>query len=182
MNYNQKLAMHWAQKMRMLDANVADTESCGGRKEDEIISLGICKVTNGEPLFYSLIRPSSKVKFNYFATKVHGIKEKDLWDAPQIGEVWETVTPLLAEKIVIAYAKSADERMIRQTTDNHGLVLPEITWACAMQWYKLYTGQKNVTLTKACQQMNVKAGGHNALEDAIATARVIYRMANGYGT
>jgi len=173
----RELAIQWAQLLRTSNAVVVDTESCGGRKEDEIISIGVARVVDGKKLFYSLVRPSSKAKFNYYATKVHGIQEHHLVSAPTIEDVWKEVQSLLAENIVVAYNKSADERMIRQTAENWNLTLPDISWECAMKKYKEFSG-KNVTLTKACEELNVKSGGHNALEDAIATARVIYRMAN----
>lgn len=175
-------AVNWAKKMREDETTlVLDTESCGGSKNDEIISLAVVRLHDGKPMFNSLFKPSSDVKFNWYATQVHGITKDRLMSQPVISEVWSEVYDLLHGKNVLAYNHSSDKRMIEQTLVKHSLDKPEINWYCIMRAYKNFTQSGVVTnLTTACNQMNVKAGTHDALDDALAAARVVHRIAQEY--
>jgi DNA polymerase-3 subunit epsilon len=170
-------AIEWAKWTDTVDCVVLDTESCGGRKEDEIIQIGIVRPQTGEILFNSLVKPSECVYFNKYASAVHGITPDMLHDAPTIQDIWDELYRLLVNNHIIAYNESADRRMLMQTLDNWSIEKPEIEWHCAMKRYKEFSG-KTVPLTVACQEMNVKAGNHDAVGDALATARLIYRMKN----
>lgn len=175
-------AIAWATRMKEDKTTlVLDTESCGGSKQDEVISLAVVRLHDGAPMFYSLLRPKSDVKFNYYATQIHGITEESLIGQPTIVDVWEELYELLHEKNVLAFNHSADKRMIDQTLDKHALDKPSINWYCIMGLFKRYSKRKtNTNLTKVCKEFNVKAGNHNALEDALAAARVVHRISQGY--
>jgi DNA polymerase III epsilon subunit-like protein len=175
-------AVKWAKEMRADETSlVLDTESCGGNKTDEIISLAVVRLHDGKPMFNSLIRPSSDVKFNWFATQVHGITEKMLHNQPTIADVYEEIYELLHQKKVAAYNHAADKRMLEQTFYKYSLDKPEINWYCIMKAYKNFTQSSSVTnLTAACKEMNVKAGTHAALDDALAAARLIFRISQEY--
>ncbi len=100
---------------------------------------------------------------------------------PVISDVWDELYELLNGKNVLAYNHSADRRMIEQTLNKHALPKPEINWFCIMKAYKNFTQSPSVTnLTSACYHMNVKAGTHDALDDALASARLVHRMAQEY--
>ena len=80
----------------------------------------------------------------------------------------------------MAYNAAFDKKSLQATIQFWGNDLPESNWQCIMQAYKRYRGyDKPVKLAKACQEMNVRAGTHRAKEDALAAARVLYRMAQG---
>lgn len=179
-NYNQSVI--WAKTMiEDKDAVVLDTESCGGSKNDEIISIGIVRLHNGEVLFNSLLKPNKDVKFNWYATQVHGIEEYHLDSAPQLKYVWHKIFPILHNKNVLAYNFSSDKRMIEQTLRKHSLEVPNIEWHCIMKAYKNYSQSSAVTnLTAACKEMNAKAGTHDALDDALAAARLVHRISQEY--
>lgn len=175
-------AVKWAKEMRDDETSlVLDTESCGGNKNDEIISLAIVRLHDGKPLFNSLLRPSADVKFNWYATQVHGITESKLVGQPTLVDVYDEVYGILHGKKVAAFNHVADKRMMEQTFNKHALDKPDIQWYCIMKAYKNYTQSSAVTnLTSACQEMNVKAGTHDALDDALAAARLVYRIAQEY--
>jgi len=178
----QQQTIEWAKSVRAnTDAVVIDTESCGGSANDEIIALAIVRLHNGEPLFNSYLRPMEDVKFNWYATQVHGITKKQLTNAPQLPEVWDKVYPLLHNNHVLAYNHSSDKRMLIQTVNKHSLDVPEIRWDCIMKAYKKFTLRSaNTNLTQACAEMKVKAGTHDALDDALAAARIMYRIEQNY--
>jgi DNA polymerase III epsilon subunit-like protein len=176
----QEQTIEWAKTLRSNPrAVVLDTESCGGSTNDEIIALAIVNLQNGKPLFNSLLRPMEDVKFNWYATQVHGIYKKHLINAPQLPDVYDEIYNLLNENEVLAYNHSADKRMINQTIKKYDLEMPDIYWHCIMKAFKKFTlRSENTNLTQACAEMKVKAGTHDALEDALAACRIVYRIAN----
>ncbi len=179
-DYNKVL--NWAKDRRInKNAVVIDTESCGGSKNDEIISIGIVRLYDGKILFESLLKPCDDVHFNYYATRVHGITKSSLANAPKLPDVWDKIYPLLHNNEVLAYNSSSDNRMILQTAYKYRLTIPDIKWYCIMKAYKQYTKRSSPTnLTEACSEMKVKAGTHDAIDDALAAARLVYRMEQMY--
>lgn len=179
----QDQAVEWAKNIRQnKNAVVLDTESCGATATDEIISLGICRLHDGKVLFDSLLRPSKDVHFNWYASKVHGIKEHQLISAPTLSQMWDKIYPLLHNNDVLAYNYSADKRMLFQTARKYNLDIPEVSWHCIMNAFKKFTLRTAATnLTAACAEMKVKAGAHDALDDALAAARIVYRIEKNYG-
>lgn len=179
---NRLNAIEWAKAMRSdKDALSLDTESSGGSKNDEIISLGVVRLHDGEILLNKFVRPSEDVKFNWYASQVHGITKKELQSAPQLEDIWEEIYSLLHNRTIVAYNYSSDKRMLEQTVRKYGLNIPNINWNCSMAAYKRYTKRlQNTNLSTACAEMNVKAGTHDAVEDALANARIVYRIEQAY--
>lgn len=175
-------AIKWAEAIKDdKDALVIDTEYCGASANDEVIALGIVRLQDGEVLFNSLLKPNEDVTFNWFASQVHNISEEHLYSAPRLSDVWDDIYDLLHNKNVLAYNYSADKRMLFQTVRKHSLEVPDINWHCVMNAYKQFTGRaKSVNLTRACEEMDVKSGGHDALGDALAAARIVHRIAQNY--
>lgn len=149
----------WAKTLKEdTETLVLDVESSGGSKLDEIISLGIVRLNDGEVLFNSLIKPSPTTTFNWYATKVHGITPAQLADKPTMSEVHTELYELLHGKTVLAFNYSSDKRMLEQTFNKHNLEVPSIVWECVMRAYKAYSQRHTPTnLTAACKEMNVKA-------------------------
>lgn len=172
----------WARQIREnRNAVVLDTESTGGSDKDEVISIGIVRLHDGEILLDTKIKPTEDAKFNYYASLVHGLTKEMLADSPTFAEVWGSIEPLLMDNDVLAYNYSSDFRMLAQSASKYGLVLPNIRWHCIMKQYKRYSNRSsNTNLTTACEEMSVKAGNHDALDDALAAARIVFRMAQNY--
>lgn len=175
-------SVKWAQNILLdKEAVVIDTESCGGSKVDEVIGIGIVRLHDGEVLMNTLVQPSEDVKFNWYATQVHGITQKALKTAPRFPVVWEMLHTLLDGKNVLAFNHSSDKRMLEQTTSKYRLDFPSVSWYCVMKAYKQFTMRsQNTGLSQACLELNVKAGNHDAVEDALAAARVVHRIAQNY--
>lgn len=170
----------WASYMQEVGAVVVDVETTGPSSQDEIIDFSIVRAGDGVVLFDSLIKPQEKIK--YQAYRIHGISEDDLKDAPCFVDVFEEINDILHLQNAIAYNSPFDERLTNVTCDRYGLARPSANWRCLMKAYKQYMGYaRNVSLVQACEDMSVRAGNHRAKTDALAAARVMYRMAQGYG-
>lgn len=153
-----------------------DTETTGSSADDEVIELGIVKASDGSVVIDQKYRPSKKIEIGAF--KVHGISDGQLAGMPRIADEWMDIYPLLDGITCIAWNASFDSRLLTQTIRKYSLDEPRIEWICAMNLYKQFRQlPKNPKLTDACQALGVKAGNHRAVNDALAAARVLYRMA-----
>lgn len=157
-------------------AFVFDTETTGSSKVDEVIDLGVVRASSGDVLVDQLFRPSKKI--DPWAFQVHGITDEELLDKPRIAERWDELYPLLDGATCVAWNSSYDSRLFSQTADKYGLPLPRIEWVCAMKLYREFKGlPKNPKLEDACRALGVRGGTHRAAPDALAAARVLYRIA-----
>lgn len=153
-----------------------DTETTGAAAEDEVIELGIVRATSGEVVVDQQFKPSKKVELGAF--KVHGISDAQLAGKPLLADMWMDLYPLLDGATCIAWNASFDSRLLIQTVRKYSLDEPRIEWICVMTLYKQFRQlPKNCKLEDACRAMKVKPGNHRAVNDALAAARVLYRMA-----
>lgn len=158
-------------------ALVIDTETTDSSAECEVIELSIVRAKDGAVLFDQQFKPTKKIE--YHAQKIHGIRDAELRNNPTVMQKWDEVLSLLNNQIVMAWNAPQDRRFIASTCARYGLAEPDATWECAMALYRQFKGlSKNCTLTDACEAMRVKTGNHRAVTDALAAARVLYRMAD----
>jgi DNA polymerase III epsilon subunit family exonuclease len=157
-------------------AFAVDTETTGSTSDDEVIELGIVRAVDGSVVIDQQFRPSKRVEVG--ALKVHGISDAQLTNKPSITDLWMDYYPLLDGVTCVAWNASFDSRLFNQTIRKYSLDEPRIEWVCVMQLYKQFRQLPKVCkLEDACRALNVKTGNHRALNDALAAARVLYRMA-----
>lgn len=91
-----------------------------------ICSIGAVKVVDGVIVDrkYSLVCPEP----NYYAYRcrcVHGLGDKDTFDAPSFGRVWEQWQPWLEGFRLIAHNAAFDSKCIKSACRIYGLAEPE---------------------------------------------------------
>ncbi len=169
-----ELAKHWYAETCL----IIDTEATGG-KDSELIDLAIVEFPTGKVLYESFVYTDKEM--NYFAQQVHGIESHQLINAPSFSQVCEEVFPIIQNKNIFAYNTSYDKRIFLGFAAKLELEIPDANWHCLMQMYKQYKNAKKVcSLTQACEELNVQSGTHRAKSDALAAARVLYRMYQQY--
>jgi DNA polymerase-3 subunit epsilon len=181
---------------------ILDTETTG--MQGEIIDLCILSV-DGRVLFDSLIKPICAVEAA--ATKLHGIDESMLRDAPAFVEIWPQIfTVLQPFKTIYTYnAKFDSERLVHTGMVNgigiqarygiHQRIHPEIQyvvpaiWHCLMRLYALYWGEEDPrfatptfqSLSNACIQQDIQhSNWHRAKGDAQAALKLLHKLASRY--
>lgn len=79
----------------MRDFAAIDFETANG-EPTSVCSVGIVIVRDGEIVgnYYSLIHPEPDY-YAWFCQRVHGLSDKDTWDAPDFPDVWAEIEPLL---------------------------------------------------------------------------------------
>ncbi len=139
-------------------------------------AIGLVVIENGLIVdeFHSLIRPPGN-QYMWQTTRVHGIKPRDTCDAPTFQDLFVTIQPLIANRVMVAHNELFDRNVLRQTMlhyslDYEGLGLSSL-WECT---FKIYQGKgfKPARLNACCEVMGIELNHHEALSDARACAEL----------
>ena len=176
---HRRKACQWAQDLMNRRFYVLDTETTGLGRQDEIVQIGIVD-KEGEMIMDKLIKPTIPIPLG--ASKVHGIYDSDVEDAPNFKDIYTELSKLLAGQEIIAYNMTFDRRMLKQSGAEY-----ELNWGkCAMIQYAQYRGQRRKgwrsykwhRLGNAVAQEGLQVkDAHNALGDARMTLALIRKMA-----
>ena len=175
----EKARMWFAQKPVFLD-----TETTGFYKTDEIVE--ICIVDHdGEVLLDSLVKPRRSIPIQ--ASRVHGITDKMVQNAPTWREIWPKVQAILTGRKVGIYNASFDLRLIKQSHRENGMGWESIGASafCIMKLYAQFHGERNgrgfrsQKLEKAGQQCGITLQNtHRAKADTLLARAVMKYMAD----
>lgn len=160
-----------------------DTETTGLGSRAEIIDLAIVDVA-GNVLVDTLIAPISPIPPE--TTKVHGIVDADVIDAPLWIEVYPAVAELLRTRPIVVYNAAFDRRMIAGCCAAAGFPEEAREWHCAMLHYARFAGERSDhhrnkfrfhKLSAALATFDLPAGSHRALSDAMACRELVHALA-----
>jgi len=162
-----------------------DTETTGLETADQIVE--ICIVDhNGKALVNSLVKPKGKIPL--VASRIHGITDEMVADAPAWPDLWPQVEAALAGRHVAIYNADFDLRLLKQSHRHYHLrwVFPGEATLCVMKLYAQFYGEWNSyrgsyrwkKLEEAAQQCKVAVkGAHRARADALMARGVLRYMA-----
>lgn len=163
-----------------------DTETTGLGYQDQIVSIAVVD-TDGAVLLDTRVRPTIAIPLE--ATRIHGITDVMVADAPRFQEVMPQLARILFERQVIIYNADYDARMIAQSVPQS---MGSIGWRreplCAMLLYAQWWGAWNEyhmsyrwqRLSNAADQCGLTFNGtaHGALADADMTRQIVHHMAS----
>ena len=168
---------------------ILDTETTG----TDPYSAEICEVSildcDGTPIVDTLIKTSEPVPQG--ATRIHGITNEMLeaYEVPTFQDAFPSIRDAIQGKCVVIYNAGYDGPLLESVARRSGgLLLPTHEEFCLMlayaEHYKApgrYPGSYAwQSLTKACQQQHITldADAHRALADALATYKLLQRLAS----
>ncbi len=174
---------------------VLDTETTGLPIHSHFQVVEVAAVDrHGEILFHSLIKPDIPMPAN--ASRIHGLTDEDLKDAPSFTDVWPTLVELLTQYDIWTYNAEFDQDAIVASAQRFKLDIPkQVTrpdrWNCLMLTFARYHGEYSAyferdkwqDLYTACRELEVKANGyHRAVGDALNALGVMQALAARGGT
>ncbi len=171
---------------RILQSNPLffDTETTGLHGYAEIVEIGVVNA-DGQTVLESLVRPTRRIPAD--ATRVHGITNDMVLDAPTWAEIWPQVKHLFTDRKVGIFNADFDLRMMRQSHEQHGLSWEEMGGSafCVMKMYARFYGEllgrgnaKWQSLQNAGQQCGIPLpNSHRAIDDAKLASAVFRHMA-----
>ena len=165
----------WAKALSSRDDwVVVDTETTDRGSDADLIEVAVVGA-GGEVVWQSLVKPMRKV--SVIATKIHGLTDQDLRDAPSFGEIYHQSRKWLDRKLVIAYNAPFDRGVLRRACARVGV--PEIParWSCALERYHQWKGLRP-TLKQACELEGIEVSStHRAAADAVLVWKLVDRLA-----
>jgi exodeoxyribonuclease X len=163
---------------------VVDVEG-NGQQPPDLVELGAVPIVDGiigEPMSW-LVHPERPIK--YFATRIHGLTNQDVADAPVFTAVKDEVLRALNGAALVAHNAHIDVGVLdRKLGDwQHPEVFDTLKLARrvlpAQESYRLGALVKTFNLT---EQLPEGLTSHRASYDALVTARLFVRLATLPGT
>ncbi len=172
-----RAAAQWARSLlTSKDFVVLDSETTGLSSPVDFVQIAVVSAQR-ETLFDSLLKPSCRIE--PAAKAVHGHTTESLSGAPCFFEVYPDLLDVLYGRKVIVYNASYDRRVWDESVKRLGARgalaggLP--SWECAMRQYARFVGER--TKRGGYRNQKLTGGDHTALGDALATLRLVERMA-----
>ncbi len=161
-----------------------DTETTGLDQSAEIVEIAVLD-SDGSPLFQSLVRPTQPIPPE--AMRIHGINDEMVRAAPPWIIVWQSLRPLLNNRLVAVYNAEFDLRMMQQSHSRYRQPWRErITHHCIMKLYAEFRGESNRqrsafrfhSLEDAGRQLGIPLpNSHRAVDDALLARAVLHAIA-----
>ncbi len=157
---------------------VIDLETTGGNpKDDEIIEIGLVKI-DGQKITDKLgllINPNREIP--EFIQKLTGIYQDDVAKAPFVKDVLPQIEDFIEDRILVAHNTSFDIPFLNGILEKYGRPPKANPVLCTNVMTKhLIPEIMNSNLTYMCELFQIEhKKAHRAIEDAIATAKLLLR-------
>ena len=178
---NRKIRGDWPEaewpsyipKYHLNDFVAIDFEGANG-EITSACSIGVVIVRDNEIVdrFYSLIKPVPNY-YDFFTTKVHGIKKKDTEHADLFPTVWFKVADKVKGLPMVAHGISFDERVLKALHKLYHIPYPNFKFYCThLGSQQLVPDLENHKLQTVAKHFgyDLAKNHHNAAADAEACA------------
>jgi len=175
-----KTARFWLKEDRVY----LDTETTGLGHGAEVVDIAVIGA-DGERLLDTLVRPTVPIPEE--ATKIHGITDEDVSDAPSFSDIMPNLKAMLEDRLIIVYNADYDVRILHQSATINNEEILKLNAVCAMKLYSVYYGDWNARFgsyrwqsqEKAARQLGIEvpADLHRAAADAALCRLIVEAMA-----
>lgn len=155
---------------------IIDIETCGGKfefRKGRIIDICVV-IHDGLTVvdkFSTLINPECNI--GYFYTKLSGITNEMVADAPKFHEVAKKILEMTEGKVFIAHNVQFDYGFIKDEFASLGYVYKRDTLCTVRLSRKLLPGKASYSLGNLCESLGIpNEARHRAEGDAVATAKL----------
>jgi exodeoxyribonuclease X len=164
-----------------IDLAVVDVEG-NGQQPPGLVELAVVPIVRGvigEPTSW-LLRPAEPIK--HFATRIHGITNQDVADAPTLATVRDEVRATLAGRAVVAHNAHVDVSVL---TRELGDWQPPEVFDTLKLARRLLPGRASYKLGALVEEFTLDQGlpdglvPHRATYDALVAARLFVRLMTG---
>lgn len=156
---------------------VVDIEATGGNHvKGRIIEIAII-LFDGQKIvseYSTLVNP--EVKIDWYVTKLTGIKNSMVADAPLFADIAEEILRLTKGNIFVAHDVDFDYKFLKEELRKVGLEFNEPKVCTLKLSAKHLPDASSYSLGKLCDEMGIpipKEVRHRAAGDAVATAKLL---------
>lgn len=154
---------------------VVDVETTGLSPKTEKITEIAIYIHDGEQVvdeFTTLVNPEKNIPFQI--TRLTGINNKMVKDAPKFYEIAKKIVELTEGKILVGHHVSFDYNFVRSEFKSLGYDFNRKTLCTVKLARKLIPGKRSYGLGKLCKELDIQiTDRHRAHGDALATAKVL---------
>ena len=168
---------------------VFDLETTGlSCERDAILEIGALVVRGGQvqenEVFETLVRPQdaagNPLSIPWYASRVHGISDWMVRDAPALGEVLSRFLDFVSERAVVAHNAGFDCGFMRVAAARHGLSWRPARELCTVQLSRrAFPGERSHKLEVLARRLElefVEGGRHRSLGDVRVTAEAFVQL------
>ncbi|MDX1349035.1 MAG: exonuclease domain-containing protein [Putridiphycobacter sp.] len=163
---------------------IIDIETSGGTpKDSKVIEIAII-ITDGTTVldtYQTLVNPEKSI--DWYVTKLTGITNKDVANAPKFYEVAKTIYQLIENRVFVAHNIGFDYPIVRNEFKSLGLDI-RLPHLCTIQTARvLIPDVESYGLKNLSNHLDIKLDSHHrAMADTEATAEIfskLYRIVDG---
>ena len=145
------------------------------------------------PTAYTLVRPEGEFEVYWGNMDVHGLRKEDLFDAPQLGQVWNSIEEFLEDYPLVAHGATNDINKIIKTLSRQGMAMADRQYYCSLVMARNIPDVLS-DLPFSVETLSALAGvqwnlvqrpsglnGHHALIDAAACGGMMLNYLERYG-
>lgn len=144
-----------------------------------VCAVGVAIMEDGKlkAPYYSLIKPADNVCwFDDFNTRINGIRQEDVADAPSFTAVCEEVVKLTDGALFIAHNARFDMTCLVKTCQNLNIPVPEIFYFDTLELSRrMFPAMAHHRLNDMCNMLNIPLNHHNACSDAVGALMIVVR-------
>ncbi len=146
------------------------------RLSNRMSAIGITVIEDGAITddFYSLVNPETH--FDYFNTKLTGISEETVRNAPVFPELWTRIEPLMSEGLLVAHNAVFDMNVLKKCLCDYGIDWkPYARYICTVQMGRRLLPGMSHKLNVLCDYYGIRLDHHKADSDSHACAEILLR-------
>lgn len=169
-----------ATPLRQLQYTVFDTETTGlDPMGDELIAIGAVRIVNArlleEEQFHHLIKPRRSIPPS--ATRIHGIRNQDVQDAPPLEEVLPAFHTFVGDSILVAHNAAFDMRFLEEAEKRTGVPFTQPVLDTLLLSAIVHPEHRDHSVEAIAARLGVEVQArHSALGDALTTARIFLKL------
>lgn len=142
---------------------------------DRISAIGISLIDGGEitESFYTEVDPEAH--FDSFNIMLTGITPESVSGMPSFPQLWETVYPMMKDRILVAHNAPFDMSVLSKCMRHYGIDnMPTASYICTCRMgRKCYPYLPNHKLNTMCDYLHLELDHHNAGSDSTACALLL---------
>ena len=168
-----------------MDYTVFDVETANSQR-DSICAIGVIRYENNRVIYEKEILINPETEFNYFNTRIHGITERDVVNAPTFPQVWGEISVYFEDTILVAHnAKSMDLCALYRTLERYRLPMVKNQYLCTMELARKIFKEDDSVQSYRLDVLSQKYGiellhHHNALDDTRACFEILRKFEEEY--
>ena len=149
------------------------------RANSRMSAIGITLIQEGNIAdeYYSLVDPQTH--FDYFNTQLTGISSETVKGAPNFGELWEKIEPMMNSGILVAHNAVFDLSVLKRCLNGYGITWKKnAKYICTVQAGRRLLPGVSHKLNVMCEYYGIALDHHHAASDSRACAEILLRYIN----